>query len=114
MRYDALANLVDEVPQLVALKDNTSYIEKFARTVKVLGRKISVLNGPEEPQEPYISQMGAKGFVTGEACLIPKTCLKIYEEEVNGNNEYANEILDEAFPLPNFLLSVRTWCILYC
>jgi len=55
-----------------------------------------------------------KGFVTGEACLIPKTCLKIYEEDVNGNYEHANEILDEAFPLPNFLLSVRTWCILYC
>lgn len=58
--------------------------------------------------------MGEKGFVTGEACLIPKTCLKIYEEEENGNYERANEILDEAFPLPNFLLSVRTWCILYC
>jgi len=102
---DTLVKLVDEVPQIVALKDNTPYIEKFARTVKVLGRKISVLNGAGEPHEPYTSQMGAKGFVTGEACLIPKTCLKIYEEEVNGNYERANEILDEAFPLLNFLLS---------
>jgi len=46
MRYDALAKLVDEVPQIVALKDNPPYIEKFARTAKVLGRKISLLNGP--------------------------------------------------------------------
>lgn len=102
---DTLVKLVDEVPQIVALKDNTPYIEKFTRTVKVLGRKISVLNGAGEPHEPYTSQMGAKGFVTGEACLIPKTCLKIYEEEVNGNYERANEILDEAFPLLDFLLS---------
>lgn len=102
---DTLVKLVDEVPQIVALKDNTPYIEKFARTVKILGRKISVLNGAGEPHEPYTSQMGAKGFVTGEACLIPKTCLKIYEEEVNGNYERANEILDEAFPLLDVLLS---------
>lgn len=101
---ETLIKLVNEVPTIVALKDNTPYIEKFSETTRILGNKISILNGSGEPHEPYTAQMGARGFVSGEACLIPKTCLRIYEEEEKGNYKKAQKILEEASPLLNFLL----------
>jgi len=48
--------------------------------------------------------MGGKGYVTGEACLIPKTCLEIYEAELKGDYKKALDILDKASALLDFLL----------
>lgn len=101
---ETLAKLVNEVPQIVALKDNTPYIEKFRKTVEVLGDKITILNGAGEPHEPYTAQMGARGFVTGEACIIPQTCVKVYQAEKKGDYEEAKRVLKEASPMLDFLL----------
>lgn len=48
--------------------------------------------------------MGARGFVTGEACLIPKTCLSIYEAEARGDYQTAKKILKQAGPLLDYIL----------
>ncbi|MCD6545445.1 MAG: dihydrodipicolinate synthase family protein [Thermotogae bacterium] len=101
---ETLIKLTNEVPQIVALKDNTPYIEKFKKTVEALGDKITILNGAGEPHEPYTAQMGAKGFVTGEACIIPQTCVNIYKAEKEGDYEEAKRILREAAPFLDFLL----------
>ncbi len=101
---ETLIKLVNEVPQIVALKDNTPYIEKFGKTVEALGDKITILNGAGEVHEPYAAQMGAKGFVTGEACVVPQTCISIYKAEEKGDYDEAKRILKEASDLLNFLL----------
>lgn len=101
---DTMVKLVKEVPQIVALKDNSIIISKLARMIKVLGDKIAIVNGSGEPHEPYAALMGAKGYVTGEACLIPKTCLEIYEAELKGDYKKALDILDKASALLDFLL----------
>ncbi|MGC8869826.1 MAG: dihydrodipicolinate synthase family protein [Brevinematia bacterium] len=76
---DLMAKLVDEVPNIVALKDNCNIISKLAQMIEALGDRISIVNGSGEPHEPYAALMGARGFVTGEACVITKTCVAIYE-----------------------------------
>lgn len=101
---ETMVKLVDEVPNIVALKDNSPYISKLARMIEVLGDRISIVNGAGEPHEPYASLMGARGFVTGEACLIPKTCLSIYEAEEKGDYQSAKKILKQAKPLLDYIL----------
>lgn len=102
---ETLIKLVNEVPNIVALKENTPYIEKFSKVVGAIGDKISVINGAGEPHEPYTALMGARGFVTGEACIIPKTCVAIYEAEVKKDYEKAREILRQAQPLLDFFFA---------
>jgi 4-hydroxy-tetrahydrodipicolinate synthase len=101
---ETMVRLVDEVPNIVALKDNSPYISKLSKMIEVLGDRISIVNGSGEPHEPYASLMGARGFVTGEACLIPKTCLSIYEAEKKKDYQTAKEILKKAGPLLDYIL----------
>ncbi|MEO0278702.1 MAG: dihydrodipicolinate synthase family protein [candidate division WOR-3 bacterium] len=99
---DTMVRLVEEIPSIVALKENTPFIAKFAEMVRVLGDKIAVINGAGEPHEPYAALMGAKGFVSGIACLIPKTCLSIYRAELAKDYEGAKRIVDRIAPLVDF------------
>jgi len=101
---ETMVRLVDEVPNIVALKDNSPYISKLAKMIETLGERISIVNGTGEPHEPYASLMGSRGFVTGEACIIPKTCLSIYEAEVKEDYQRAKEILKQAKPLLDYIL----------
>jgi len=101
---ETMVRLVDEVPNIVALKDNSPYISKLAKMIETLGERISIVNGAGEPHEPYASLMGSRGFVTGEACIIPKTCLSIYEAEVKKDYQRAKEILRQAKPLLDYIL----------
>ncbi len=101
---ETMTRLADEVPNIVALKDNSPYISKLAGMIEVLGDRISIVNGAGEPHEPYASLMGARGFVTGEACLIPKTCLSVYEAEEKRDYQKAKEILKQAGPLLDYVL----------
>jgi 4-hydroxy-tetrahydrodipicolinate synthase len=101
---ETMVKLVDEVPNIVALKDNCPLITKLAKMIEVLGDRISIVNGSGEPHEPYAALMGARGFVTGEACILPKTCVAIYEAEEKKDYEKAKEILKKASSLFNYLL----------
>lgn len=101
---ETMVKLVKEVPQIVAIKDNSIVLSKLARMVKTLGDRITVLNGSGEPHEPYAALMGAKGYVTAEACLIPRTCVDIYKAELKGDYKKALDILDKASTLLDFLL----------
>lgn len=102
---DLMVKLVDEVPNIVALKDNCNVISKLAKMIEVLGDRISIVNGSGEPHEPYAALMGARGFVTGEACVIPKTCVAIYEAEERKDWDKAKELLKKSSIVWNYLLS---------
>ncbi len=102
---DLMVKLVDEVPNIVALKDNCNIISKLAKMIEVLGDRISIVNGSGEPHEPYAALMGARGFVTGEACVIPKTCVAIYEAEERKDWDKAKELLKKSSIVWNYLLS---------
>jgi len=102
---DLMVKLVEEVPNIVALKDNCNVISKLAKMIEVLGNRISIVNGSGEPHEPYAALMGARGFVTGEACVIPKTCVAIYEAEEKKDWDKAKELLKKSSVVWNYLLS---------
>ena len=102
---ETIVKLINEVPNIVALKENTQSLAKFGQVIDSVGDKISVINGNGEPNEPYASSMGAKGFVTAEACIIPKTCVDIYKSEVECDYKKAKEIIQDASELLDFFFS---------
>jgi len=102
---ETMVKLVEEVPHIVALKDNSAIISKLARMTKVLGGTIAVLNGSGELHEPYAALMGAKGYVSAASCLIPRTCLEVYRAELTGDYEKAKGILNKASALLEYLLT---------
>jgi 4-hydroxy-tetrahydrodipicolinate synthase len=93
-----------ELPNIVALKENTPYIEKFGKILDALGNKIVIFNGAGEPHEPHAFLMGAKGFVTGVANFIPKTLLEMYQAEREGEYVKAREIHRKITPLVDFIV----------
>ena len=99
---ETMVRLAEEIPSIVVLKENTPSIAKFADMVRVLGERISIINGAGEPHEPYAALMGAQGFVSGIACVIPQTCLSIYQAEVDGDYQRAKEIVNRIVPLTDF------------
>lgn len=101
---ETVEKLVEEVPSVVALKENTPFIAKFAEMARKLGGRIAIINGAGEPHEPYAGLMGARGFVSGIACVIPQTCLAIYQAESSGDFFKAKEIVDCIAPLVGFFV----------
>lgn len=97
-----------ELPNIVALKENTPYIEKFDKMVEVLGDRIAIVDGFGERHEPYISLMGAKGFVAGVANFIPKTMLEIYKAEKEGEYGKARDIHRKITPLLDFIFGGKS------
>jgi len=93
-----------QLPNIVALKENTPYIEKFDKITDILGDKITIINGVGARYEPYTSFMGAKGFVTGLANFIPKTMLEIYRAEREDEYVRAKDIHRKITPLLDFIL----------
>ena len=103
LSLDIIKKLVNEVPHIISLKENTTNLAKFAKVTDAVGDKIAVLNGNGPPNEPWTSYMGAKGFITAEACVIPRTFVGIYEAEVNNDYEKAKKLLKMAAPLLDFI-----------
>ncbi|MDK2897239.1 MAG: 4-hydroxy-tetrahydrodipicolinate synthase [Candidatus Atribacteria bacterium] len=102
---ETMISLVNEIPNIIALKENTPYIGKFAKMVEAVGDKIAVLNGTGEAHEPYAALMGTQGFISGPACFIPKTCLALYQAEVQKDWVKAKDILRKIKPILEFISS---------
>lgn len=92
-----------ELPNLVALKENTLNMTKFINTVDAVGEKMTIFNGMGLSREPACAFVGAKGFVAGIANLLPKTNVDIYLAQKAGNYDKAKDIVNELAPLTDIL-----------
>ena len=94
-----------EMDEVVALKEGTSSISKFDKTVKALTGKISVINGYGEPHEPYSLLMGTDGFLSVPANFMPETSLKLFALAEKGDFMGAEEIHRAMCPMLDTLFS---------
>ena len=92
-----------EIPNVVALKENTLNMTKFINTVDAVGEKMAIFNGMGLPREPACAFAGANGFVSGLANLLPKTNVDIYLAEKSGNYDKAKELVRGLTPLMDIL-----------
>lgn len=103
MTVEIMVKLVNNIPNIIAIKDSTSRVEKFTETVNALGEKVSVLNGYFAGNEPEASIRGAKGFICGEINVLPKDFINIYKAEKERNFEKAKKIIKEITPISDFI-----------
>ncbi len=93
-----------ELSNIVALKENTPYIEKFNRIASVLGDKITIIDGfGERHGGPYAFLTEVKGFVTAVANFIPNTMLEIYKAERKSEYVAARDISQKITFLLDFI-----------
>jgi len=93
-----------DIPNVVSLKECTPSIPKFISMMTALGDKISIVNGSGTAHEPACAAVGSRGFVSGEANVIPRTSLEIYHAEEEGDYVKALKLCRKIAPLVDFIL----------
>ena len=83
VRPELVARLA-EIENVVAMKDSSSDMTKFIRELRLVGDKITVLQGSEYLFVPSLI-MGAPGGILGIASACPSFTVQIYETFVKGD-----------------------------
>ena len=93
-----LAKRLNEIPNVVALKDEAGNLDLFRKTVVATGGQLPCIMGGEM-LAPYYFLAGAKGFTTGVANLLPHLSIALCEAGLAGDYEKAQEIRDILVPI---------------
>ncbi len=93
-----LVKRLDEIPNVVALKDEAGDLNLFRKTVVATGGKLPCIMGGEM-LAPYYFLAGAKGLTTGVANLLPHLSIDLCEAGLAGDYERAQEIRDILVPI---------------
>ena len=93
-----LVKQLDEIPNVVALKDEAGDLNLFRKTVVATGGKLPCIMGGEM-LAPYYFLAGAKGLTTGVANLLPHLSIDLCEAGLAGDYEKAQEIRDILVPI---------------
>jgi dihydrodipicolinate synthase/N-acetylneuraminate lyase len=88
-----------EIPNIIALKENSCLIEKWDELCMKLGDKISIVAGNGDIHEPFATLLGSKGIISGLANFIPNKLLAIYQACLNGDFIKARKLHREVLPL---------------
>jgi len=107
-----LVTKLAEAGTIVGIKDSSGDMVKFHELVRTIGSKINLLQGLEPL---YISSfvLGIRGAVSGDANLVPKLAVQVYEDFMNGNLEKAIEnqfklaLLDVTLSKSDFIEAIK-------
>lgn len=107
-RVQLTAELLDrlaDVKTLVAIKDATMDVNRIPTLQVALGDRVAVLGGGFDPYALPSFCVGAKGWTTGMASLVPAKCVALHRAAVVDKNLPLAQKLDhELAPLANFLV----------
>jgi len=92
-----------EIPNIIAAKENTPDLTKFGKVVDAVGDKMAIFNGAGITREPACAVMGASGFVSGMASLIPQANVDIYLAHKAGDYAKARKLCQKLVPLTDLL-----------
>lgn len=96
LNCDTISTLL-EIDNIVALKECSQILVKIEEVIRKFGDKINILSG-SSGVEPYASLMGASGFVSGIANVIPKFELGLFKLESEGKFLEAKKYHDQITP----------------
>lgn len=72
-----MKRLVENIHNIVGVKENTPFIPTFYEQVKTVGDKVPIIQGRGEFWFVSTVILGAKGFVSGNANFMPEISLQI-------------------------------------
>lgn len=100
---DILADLV-ELPTVVAVKEASKDINRVSVLVRQFGDQVTVLGGGFDPYALPAFAVGAKGWTTGMASLVPRHCVDLHHAAVVDRDwGRAQTLNDQLAPLADLL-----------
>jgi len=101
MKPELLARLA-EVDNISYVKEATDDIRRVGQIQRLCGDKMTVFVGCDNVMfECWL--MGAEGWVSGSANIIPKQCVEVYELTAKGEIDQARELYYRMLPLGDML-----------
>ncbi len=100
MRPDLLAELVDTLPTVTALKETSGDARRIADLLHRCGNADVLVGGDDWALEG--SLMGAEGWVSGVAVVLPEECVRLWELGSAGQLHDARSLYASLLPLARF------------
>jgi 4-hydroxy-tetrahydrodipicolinate synthase len=101
-----MKKIVNDIPNIVGVKENTPFIDTFYQQVKAVGHKIPIIQGRGEWWYVATLPYGARGFVSG-LNFMPKFSLELLKAGVSGDWKKAHELIKKLEPLDEFIARMR-------
>ena len=92
-----------DTTNVIGIKECTPYIPKMEQMVRLVGDRISVLNGQGEFFEPYAALIGTNGFISSTTNFAPKLSVEMWEARSKGDFKKANEVRRKFAPYLDFI-----------
>jgi len=96
---ETIANLSEEIELVDYVKESSGDPTRVKEILRLAENRITVFAGKNDlSYESFV--MGAKGWVAGVACIVPKECVEIFELTVKKKDfKSAKELYDRLLPL---------------
>lgn len=99
---ELIARLAKDFDNISYVKDTSSRIQMVQDIIGLAGDNITVFCGMDELAfESFV--LGAKGWISATANIIPKKCSQLFELTEKGNINQARELWYKMLPLCNFV-----------
>lgn len=102
IRPQLMKRIVNEVPNIVGIKENTPLIDVFHQQVKTVGGKVPVVQGRGERWYTFTAPLGARGFVSGLANFMPEFSLELLRAGSEGDYNRVFQLIKRLEPLEEF------------
>ena len=92
-----IAQLCEEIPSIVGLKDSYGNLGQFAETIRLVGNKISVLSGCDDLLLPSFI-LGARGAIIALGNIAPSMAVDMFNSVQKGDLDKAKDIYFKLLP----------------
>jgi len=103
MKPHLLKRLVDDTDNIVAVKENTPFIQTLYRQIKAVGDKVPILQGRGEWWFAATVFLGVRGYISGYANFMPEISFDLLKAGLNGNFSRVKEIMEKLNPYEEFI-----------
>ncbi|MFA7109146.1 MAG: dihydrodipicolinate synthase family protein [Sphaerochaetaceae bacterium] len=98
----SLEKLVEEIPQIIGFKENSSDIGKWDEECRILDSKVNFIAGNADCHWPYVALIGSVGMISAMANFIPARVLEIWEACEEGDFFKAKKLHRTLMPISLF------------
>jgi len=104
---EVLEKLIKDT-NVVGIKECTPNFAKMEKVARVLGEKMTVINGHGEFLEPFAALAGTKGFISTTANFAPELAIEIWRARSIGDYVKAKKLRDKLSPYLDLMVKYTT------
>jgi 4-hydroxy-tetrahydrodipicolinate synthase len=106
MMPHVLKRLVDNTSNIVAVKENTPFIQTLYEHIKTVGDRVPIMQGRGEWWFAATVFLGVKGYISGYANFMPKMSFELLKAGLSGDYRKMKEIMEMLNPYEEFIAKI--------